>query len=98
MSAGPTTAEVPDSASIDPGNPDWPRSVVAQIRDADVQQRIRGNPLQQVAGVPGLGKRNLFNPALDCGELCQQDQVLFTILAPGDLLFNRYGAQIVVGD
>ena len=70
---------------------------LTEVGDADIQQGVRGNPLQQITAVPGLGKRNLFEPVLDCGELRQQDQVLFTILAPGDLLCNRFGAQVVVG-
>ncbi len=70
---------------------------LAQVRHADIQQRLIRNSLQQVARIPRLGKRNLLNPALQRSELPHQHQVLVAIRAPRNLFRHWNRIEVVAG-
>jgi len=62
---------------------------LAEIRDAEVERRIRRHACQQIAAVARCWKRNRLQAMLQHRELRQQRKVASAIVAPGDLL--RHG-------
>ncbi len=70
---------------------------IAQVGHADIQRGVRGNPVQQIAAIARLRKRNLFDLLLQCRELGEEHEVFIAIVAPCNLLLHWLGAQLVIG-
>ena len=71
--------------------------VVAQIRNADIEQSAVRHARQKVAAVTRLRKLNLRNQMLHVGQLRHEPDVLFAIGTPRKGLIERLRSEIVAG-